>query len=439
MATSQGGGTNENSAPIEIKDGVCPENEIDLIDYFRVLWKRKYFIFLATVLPTLIAVITLFLWPKSYKVTYVYDVRDGVRDGVRDDIGGWNLNEKNYDVSLSRFYSQENLTKLYDVSGWNLNEKNYGVLLNRFYSEDNLTKLMDKFQKNGLEKYAGQLSSDDQSREFVKFEATPPFLNLSKLTVTDPEQINKIREMEALLLNVTITGKSMQDMYKLSSVVRDNIENTLPLYMAQEQLSTSVRGYNNKLAEIENNRFSLELALKNNDGVLAGLKNVNIGGLDNRPSNIVLQFDIGGQSQYLPLGYQIQAAESKKVELEENIKIKEENYRYYKDLLDLNNKILAELGNKLPSGYTTEQFKSFLISLVAGYEKPQLKDYLNSYIRATENRIAASRPITEKPKIYPIAKGTVKKSGVVFAIAFMVSVFAAFLWEGLEKNRTRIS
>jgi hypothetical protein len=245
--------------------------------------------------------------------------------------------------------------------------------------------------------------------------------------------------MKALLLNVTITGRPAEDMYKISPVIRDNIENAMLLYIAQEQLATLVREYNNTLADIERDKFSLGIALKNNNGILAGLKSVNIEIQDNKQGNVVLQFDIGSQKEYLPLSYQIQTAESKKIELEESIKANEEKYKYYKDLLDLNNRIITELSSKLSSDYSAEQFKLFLAGLVAGYEKPQLKDYLNSYIKKIENRMSASKPIAEKPKVYPIAKGTAKKSGIVFVVAFMVSVFAAFLLEGLKKRPAQVS
>lgn len=240
--------------------------------------------------------------------------------------------------------------------------------------------------------------------------------------------------MKALLLNVVIISGPAEDMYKISSVIRDNIEKMMPLYMTQERLATLIRECNNDLADIERNRFSLELTLKNNNEILAGLKKVNTGISADKQDNIVLQFNVGAQSQYLPLSYQIQAAESKRIGLEENIKANEEKYKYYKDLLDLNNRVIAELNSKLSADYSAEQFKSFLAGLAAGYEKPQLKDHLSAYIRKMENRMSASKPITERPKIYPIAKGTAKKSGIVFVVAFMVSVFAAFLREGLEKH-----
>jgi hypothetical protein len=225
----------------------------------------------------------------------------------------------------------------------------------------------------------------------------------------------------------------------MSSVIRDNIEDIFPLYTVREQLSAYIKEYNNNLAGIERSRFDLGLALKDVNEILAGLKKVNTGIPNDIQANIVLQFNVGEQSQYLPLSYQIQASESKRIALEGNIKANEENYKYYKDLLDLNNRIFAELNSSLSSDYTIEQFKSFLTGLVAGYEKPQLKDCLNSYIRKIENGISASKPITEKPQIYPIAKRTVKKSGIVFVVSLMIAVFSAFLREGLEKNRARVS
>jgi hypothetical protein len=389
------------------KETAPPEDEINLMDYFMVLWKHKTFIFLATLLPASLVAASLLLMPRCYTATYVYDVRDGLRDEEKD--------------------SARN-----DISGWNLNESNYTMLLSKFYSNTNIRKLSGNLSKNGLEKYIGQLSGD-QSKAFIKFEVIPPFLDISKLKVTDPVQLNKLRDMRAQLLNVIISGKSLPDMDKLSSLLRDNIKDILPLYIAQEQLSSFMMDYNARLAEIERGRFTLDMDLKSNHALLDGLKNIPARGLDNKSNNIVLQFDIGSQSLYLPLDYQIQAAESRNLELEEKIKITEEKFKYYTDLLDLNTRILAELDTKLSSDYTAEQFKSFLTGLASGSDKPYLQDYLKFYIRKTENQMALSKPVTEEPKISPLAKETFKKSGVVFAIAFMVSIILSFLHEGLKK------
>ena len=48
------------------------DDEIDLIDYFKVLWKRKYFIALGSVLPALIVFLIFTFSPKDYTITYIY-------------------------------------------------------------------------------------------------------------------------------------------------------------------------------------------------------------------------------------------------------------------------------------------------------------------------------------------------------------------------------
>jgi len=64
-----------------------------------------------------------------------------------------------------------------------------------------------------------------------------------------------------------------------------------------------------------------------------------------------------------------------------------------------------------------------------------LKDYLASYIKIIENRISVGIPVSKNPRVYPVAKGTVKKTGIVFAVALMMSIFASFLLEGIKNKK----
>ena len=361
-------------------DEVSSEEEINLIDYLRVLRKHKYLILLGSVLPALIVGLIIFLGPQNHKVVSAYD-----------------------------------------VSNWNLNENNYKILLDEFYSTENTNKIRAKFQK--------------YNPEMVNFTVFPPFVELSKEKVTDTTELEQIRQLKALLLNMTIVTRSKDDIPVIASAVRNNLENVIPVYLIEKQLSAAERRYRTKIADIEENRFNLELELNTNKNVLAGLKNIKPEASDQVEGSITLQFNVGDRSEYLPLGYQILAAESKIVELEENIKATEERYSYYKHLLALNGKLLEELEKKRTFNYTIQNFRSFLINLVGNYKDKKLTDYLNSYINKIENKISASVPVTEQPQISAISKGTVKKGAVVFAIALIISVFAAFLLEGLRKGK----
>ncbi|MBL7106022.1 MAG: hypothetical protein ISS77_00250, partial [Phycisphaerae bacterium] len=370
------------------EDANIYEDEINLIDYFLVFWKRKWFIFLASVLPALIVGLVIFFLPRSYELTYVYDLDDYTRDEAR------------YDTRDEARY---------DVGNWNLDEKSYNVFVSRFYSDENLNNIVSKLQENGYNEHAKSMTNAGSNlnglQKLVKFEPVPSYIDLSKVKITDPEQLEQIRKLTAQLLNVTIIGRPKDRFIKMASVVRDNIEQVVPMYSIQREVINTINKYRAKMGDIEKSRFNIELNLKRNKAVLAKLEEIKVGVSDKTEDNVTLQFDVGGRSEYLPLGYQIRAAEAKIIEFEENIKINTGKYNYYKNLLALNEKLSAELAKSVSSYYTIQQYHSFLTELIGSCESEELKDYLASYIKAIENRISTSVPISENPKISPVAKG----------------------------------
>ncbi|MFH1716075.1 MAG: hypothetical protein ABIF19_01880 [Planctomycetota bacterium] len=94
MADSQSDCPHSQPDPKNHRDkSSTSEDEINLIDYFAVLWRRKYFIVLGTALPTLVVGLAMFFSPCDYKVTYSYDL---------------GLDEKDCKVLLDQFYDAEN-------------------------------------------------------------------------------------------------------------------------------------------------------------------------------------------------------------------------------------------------------------------------------------------------------------------------------------------
>jgi len=383
------------------KEAGVYEDEINLIDYLNVLWKHKFLILLGSVLPTFIVGLILFISTGKYKIAYVYD-----------------------------------------ISRWGLDEKNYNVLVEQFYSHDNINQILDELQKNGVADYV-RLISKAKSREglkkFVDIEVLPLYSSLPKEKRTDPNQLEPLRQSKASLLKLTVIGTLKNDVPKISLVIRNSLENVMPVYFVQEQLNAISWECRARMADIEENRFNTELALRTNKSTLAKLRNVKAGIPSDTPGGLVLQFDISNNSEYLPIERQIQAAESKAIQLEEQIVAEEEKYKYYGNLLALNQKLLAELKNRTLSHHTIQQFQAFVSGLPDSYNNKELKDYLNLLIKKFDNIISVSAPITEKPEVYPVGKGTVKKTAVVFVISLMISVFAAFLLEGLKKSQDQVS
>ena len=442
MAGSENDGSGKQTTGNNVhEEANVYEDEINLIDYFLVLWKRKYFVLIGSVLPALIVGLISFSLPKTYKVTYIYDVKEQSVYNVKDQSIYDVKDQSVYDVKDQSAYDIKERS-IYDVSNWSLNEKKYRMLLDKFFSKENIDKIVNRLHENGLHRYAEQItkaSTTEGLKKFVYFEVSPPYMDLASAKITDPVELEQIRQLSAQLLNMTVVGRPKNDIPKISLVIRDNLENVISVYTAEQQLTAAARRLRASIVDIEENSFELQLALKTDKTVLAKLKNIKTPVSDKGASSIALQFDISGKTEYLPVEYQIQATKSKITQAEGEIAANEERYGYYKNLLALNEKLLAELKNKTSSYYTIQQFHSFLTALVNSYESKELKNYLNSYIKRIENRISASAPVTEKPNVWAVSKGTVKKSAIVFVIALMLTVFTAFLLEGRKKNQAQAS
>ena len=378
------------------------EDEINLMDYFVVLWKRKWFVFIASVLPPLVVGLAIFTGPRDYKISYTYNM--------------------------------------------GLGEKAFKTLEDKFYSTENLEKLVEKLQEGGFDRYAKKLAETktaEDLKEFVSFEISPSYFEVIKPSeAKDFEELQKFQQVRGTLLVMRVGAKSGENIREIASVYRNNFEQIIPLYSEREELNNKIISFKEKMAGIEEARYTLNLELERKKSTLEKLKNSGTEDLSRLPSDIVLQFDnVGDNSAYLPLPYQIQAAETQIINLEEQIRANKEKYDYSAGLLKLNEKLFSYVKKVMPSYCTLEQFHSFLTNTLAEYkeDEQQLQDYLKAYIKRIENKIANVMPLVERPKVYSVAKGTIKKSAVVFVIALMISVFASFLSEGLKKSQTHVS
>jgi hypothetical protein len=373
-----------------------PEDEIDLIDYFRVLWKWKYFIILFTVLPTLIIFLIFNFLPKDYEITYIYDT----------------YIDKQFPKMLPR--ELEGIKDSYQLtaqSGQELLEKNRRILLDQFYSKENLDKLAAKLRDNSLDIYARGISKS---------------------------QIQL--EISNALSTLTIIGNSEQDVQKISSIVREDFEKVIPIYTVREELNSVIAGLKTHMADIKQNSFSMEFELERKKAILKKMKNLQPSDPNTISGGIILQINnISQNSEYLPLVYQIQAIDANIITIEETINTNQKRYNYYKNLISLNEKLFDEVKNKISSYYTIQEFHSFLATMMDDYAENELADYLNAYTTRIENMISINTPVIEKPRAYPIPKGTVKKSMVLLASLLIITSFVAFLLEAVQRRQAPAS
>lgn len=394
MATSQS--DNPDKRPVSKSTGGradTSQDEIDLSDYFRVLRRRKYFVVFGAAGPALLVWLFFFFSPSDYRATYTYDIGPDART---------------YGALLGRFHDKDSPNVPADKAETDvLLEKAAGILCDRFYSVENLDKLAAKLRENGFEEYA-----QDISRTKVQ------------LNVSDTS------------LAVTITSGQVQDVRKISSIVRDNMEKVIPMYSVEEHLRGDVTKLRTAMAGIEENKFGLELELERKKAISARLKALASAEPGMALGGLVLYFEgVRENSEYLPLPYQVQAADVNIVNIEQTIRANQEKYDYYGAMLSLNESLLEEIRSKMSSYYTIREFHSFLARIMGDYEGSDVRNYLSAYIKKIENAMSAHTPVIETPRISSVPKGGLKKAGIVFVGLLMMTTFGAFLLDAAQKDQ----
>lgn len=372
------------------------EDEIDLVDYFRVLWKRKRLIVAGTLIPTILAGLLLYFLPRTYQLSYTYNR--------------------------------------------SLNEKEFSFLEDTFYSQENLDRLAEQLKSADLAETAeaiGAAESRDDLKELIQFEAVPSYWeNTASAQNQSAEEMKRFQEVRSNRLMMHLFSKSPETIREFGKVCRHNFEQQVPMFSISDSLRERIAGFNENMATIEEARYRLNLQLERKKSTLAKLKNTTPGTGEALPGDLILQFsDVGSSSAYLPLPYQIQAVETQIINLEEQIRQNQEQYAYYSDLLDLYQTLQEQVESTDPM-MTLDAYHGYLTRLAAtGLDAESAAgDSLQAYIKRIENRIAGGQPIIENPMITQQARGTVKKTGIVFGIACVLSIFSTFIMEGLQNK-----
>jgi hypothetical protein len=377
------------------RDGLAPPAAAEpaILHFVRLLWGRKLLIISGSLLPALLIALLLWLWPRKYTATFVYERP--------------------------------------------LAESEYHVLLRQFFSAENLDKIYGRLQEKGLTEYAEKLAKTQTAtslEKWIQFTVSPVYPR--RLQTTDPTTSERISAFQAHLLSIEIGGDSRPDVPMIAAVITENFENVLPIYQVRNDLKESIRRFKMQAAEIEDNRFSLSLELEKERATLEKLNALESSASETTQGNMVLQFtDIQNSREFLPLSYQVRAVQSKIIDLEGTLSSNEEKYNYYLRVLELNDRLLGKVEESILVHYTVQQFLEFLGEQLLACEDKAAADYLKSYIRKTENLALVNTRAGENPVVYPVAKHVIRRGTLSLVVLLMITVFIAVALEYRHERR----
>lgn len=377
------------------------EDEINLMDYALVLWKRRYLILFMTILPTLIAGLFFFFLGQTYKSMWTYDVE-------------------------ARYASP---------NGWRLTPKNYKFFMDKFYSSENVSKMKARLKEKGITTYPKE----------IIFDVLPHHIKLLDINFKNPSDLSVMLLEEAKLLDVTVTSNIESDIAGFVSVVRDNIENIMPIYMERRRLEYIKGGTLQRVADIKKSFIDAQFPLVKNRLILEKLKKVKSESGNLKNNNVSLHFTLAPREnsspplEYLPLNNQITATNTRIIKQEVELATAKERRDYYNKMLEIYEKCSDAIDKNISSRYTTQQYKEFVGNLAEVYKDAELKDYLTSHTEQLEERILVSSPLASTG-IQPVSRGAVyKKIAAVFSTFLILSILLAFLLEQVSKARFHCS
>ncbi len=377
----------------QIDPGQSPPPEPAILRYVRVLWRRKGLIVFGSLLPAVVVGVVLFLWPYKYETTFVYE---------------------------------------YPVT-----EATYEVLLTRFYSAENLRRIIGRLRESGVEDYAEKLNrarTERTLKRLIQFQTLPGLPK--RVPTTDPEVSERITVFEPQLLSIEITGYSRQSVVTVADIVADSFENVLPVYDARGALTESIRELKSLAAEIEENRFGLALDMQKEKARLEQLSNALAQSSEVPQSDVVIELtDVQGSEEFLPLTYQIRAAQSKIIDLQEATDREQRQYEYYLAVLDFDQAALEKIDESILAYYTIDQFVDFLSERLAEIDNEALANHVQAFIRKTENLASVGRRVSRRPVIFPVSKHIAMRSVLAFVVFLMITTFAAVVLEMRDEQR----
>ncbi len=367
---------------------------VDILRYAAVVWKHRLLVLAGLVIGLAGAIVFYLNAPDEFSMTYQY--------------ANERLRPKEFRNLTARFYSAPNLQWF----GHRLQERQMPDLA--------LAMIHASVDKSG-------------SRGPVRLEVWPKTGEVeSGRSSTD--EIQKMVQSSSELLLVQVSADSKEKVAALGEIVRENMENVLVLHDIINALLQAVSETRSRMAEVEENRFTRDLALSRQKSTLERLKQ-----LEQLPTvdggAIALQFSLVGQTEFLPLSFHISSTEKNIVELEEQARWDAQTYEYHRNLLGVQNDLLGAATSVLQSSRSPEEFVRYVSQEAQDQPTAEIRDYLAAYMKRLENRVSTRAPVTELPSVRRTTAGRLRTMGVIMSACLIAFIGAAFVAEAVGQGR----
>ena len=375
---------------------------MELIHLLQALWRNRFPLLLASLLPALAFGLFVYLGPRAYEMRLEYNLK---MDAV-----------------------------------------SYKKTVDRLYSATNIARLADRLEAAGHRELPALLRAAEGRaglEAIVSLAITPgyvDFRNKEKLKLSLErswaDNIIKLEQLEAELVTITLRGGPATELEALAASLRTNMATELPLYDARDERRIMTTALNARLAELEGKHAETAQYLETLEATLAGVRQLRAREpASARPLELQLTAaELPTAAPYLPLAQQITALESEIVRTRENIAATERRRVWLTALLDECAALLARLSDDpVTANGTLVAYRDVVAARIEASDDVAVADFLRAHLRFLDNLALAREAIVPGGKASPLPRGTVGKTVLAAIVLLVIGIVVVALREYVRR------
>jgi len=342
--------------------------EIDLSRYVRVIWHRKWLIALGAVLPAVAVGVALSLSPVEQ------------------------LSESSYNISLS--------VNMFDR------------VRRVFYSADTLDVICARLKEKGYENYSLKLRQSVRNggeigfRYLVAMSAYPKYPDPETMGIRDPKQIETWREMKHDTIVLTTRVPEGEAGLEIALLVREVFETILPLHLFIQTFQHRGLELRDELQTLGESIVAARDFLNTSESRIATLRTISSNTADRAlTEDPVLIAAVVQDDRFLPLNYQIEAAEIERAQRMTNLQQFQRQYQTVTKQLTLQDLVCE--GIRDGNIRTIGECKAYLNQLRSGQSEDSMEQYnqehLAHWLVLADSLMWDGFRLADQPSIYRFA------------------------------------
>lgn len=348
------------------------DRPINLIVYLLILWRHKGLFLFCLFLPMVLL-----------GVTYL-------------------LSENDYQSYLR-----------YDIRNWDLTQEDALLLMDRFYANASPVWMVGMSEAEFME---------------VRANIWP---KLKPNSAYRPAPDNK-----AEFLEIAFSGGSREHLENKMAVIRRYFEQFVQLYSFRESLLRQEINWRSQITLLEEEIVGMELQIEIQKALFERFSGMSVIGNEANVFHerewIEGQFDLGQKTEFLPISYQIRAAQIRIAQLEEEREGKKVLRSRYDHMLSVIDFLLTELC-AISSDNTLDRLHDRLVEILNAEKDETTEQFLSSFRRNVENRITSFQLAVPGP-VSLIALDRLRIGFLTLIGALVLSVVVVLLWEGIRSS-----